>query len=191
MMNRKIIYKLMLLAGLGLFLGGCSDSDSYSTLLKKEEKAANWFLSNQKVCLDIPADGQFEIGENAPFYKLDEDGYVYMQVVNPGSETSRPQKGDQVYFRYNRINLKTWYESGSEVSTGNDNNMEIATSGFVYDDYSLNSTIMYGRGIQNALSYLGYNSEVNLVLRSYYGFTSDQSQCIPYLINIRYFKAEY
>ena len=41
------------------------------------------------------------------------------------------------------------------------------------------------------MRYLGYNSEVNLVLRSYIGFTNDQAQCLPYAMNVRYFKPEY
>lgn len=169
----------------------CSDSESYSNLLKKEEKACNWYLSGQRVCNEIPADSVFETGKDAPFYKLDDDGYVYMQVVNPGSATLKPKKGDVVYFRYEGRNIRAMYTGGSDASSGNGNDMQMATAQIVYDDYSLQSTINYGKGIQMALSYLGYESEVNLVLRSYYGFTSNQSQCIPLLINIRYFKAQY
>ena len=58
-------------------------------------------------------------------------------------------------------------------------------------DIHLSSYLEYGTGIQMPLKFLGYGSEVNLVLKSYYGFQEDQTSCIPYLINIRYFKPEY
>lgn len=190
-MRIKTIFQFVLTGIMSVCLLSCSDSDSYSNLLKKEEKATNWYLSNQKVMLDLPSGDNIITGKDAPFYKLDDDGYVYMQVVDKGDMNSRPEKGDLVYFRYNRLNLRTLYEADSEVAEGNDNDMQLAAASFVYDDYTLSSTVKYGKGIQMALSYLRYNSEVNLVLRSYYGFTSDQSQCIPYLINIRYFKTEY
>lgn len=190
-MKIKSIFPYLLITFFLLSISSCDDNESYSNLLKKEEKATNWFLSNHKVSLEIPEDGKFIQGKDAPFYRIDNDGYVYMQVINPGFETSRPKKGDLVYFRFQRSNIKSMYESGTESTGGNSNNMEMSASSFVYEDYSLEGTIQYGKGIQTALSYLGYNSEVNLVLKSYYGFTSDQSQCIPYLINIRYFKAEY
>lgn len=45
--------------------------------------------------------------------------------------------------------------------------------------------------LDGLLKYFGYNAEVNLVLRSYYGFTTDQSECLAYIYNIRYFKPEY
>ncbi len=54
----------------------------------------------------------------------------------------------------------------------------------------------YGSGIQMPLKFFGYDCEVNLVLKSYYGFTNynnynDQSSCQPYLVNVRYFRPEY
>lgn len=186
----KFIYCLLAIAS-AFGWAGCSKTESYSSLLKKEEHAANWYLSNKKVCTELPPDSVFVYGEDAPFYKLDEDGYVYMQVVNPGSETDRPETGDLVYVRYNRTNLKSLYETGTLSSNGNNSNMEMATVQIVFNDFSVVNSQKYGRGIQDALSYLGYNSEVNLVLRSYYGFTSDMGQCIPYIINLKYFKAEY
>lgn len=190
-MNRMTKYLGLALIACGLALSGCSKSESYSNLLKQEERASNWYLSNHKVRNDIPSDSIFETGTDAPFYKLDEDGYVYMQVVNPGSEDDRPKRGDLVYFRYNRTNIKYLYQNGISSSNGNSSNMEMASAQFVYQDFSVATSSQYGRGIQDALSYLGYNSEVNLVLRSYYGFSSDMSQCIPYIINIKYFKSEF
>lgn len=176
-------------------LSSCSNSQSYSNLLNDEEKATNWWLSNQKIELVIPSDSVFQCGEDAPFYKMDNDGYIYMQVINPGTDrkVECPKTGDTVYFRFLRTNIKYLYEGYDVTPEGNGgaNSGQIGPYSFVFGNYSLSTSSQFGSGIQLPLTYLGYNSEVNLVLRSYYGFSTDQSQCNPYLINIKYFKAEY
>lgn len=176
-----------------LSLGSCSKSESYSYLFRKEEEATNWYLSSKKICTEIPADSVFITGEDAPYYKMDSDGYIYMQVINPGDPNNRPKKNDMVNFRFTRTNIKTLYQTGSATSEGNEEDMEITSTEFQFGNYELTSSQTYGKGIQIPLNYLGYNSEVNLVLRSYYGFTTDysQAQCIPYAIHIKYFKVEY
>lgn len=173
--------------------GGCSKGKSYSELLKEEEQAVNWFLADHKICLEIPADGNFEVGEDAPYYKMDEDGYVYMQVLNPGDPDSKPEEGDVVYFRFKRCNIKYLYAGEEPVWVGNADNADasVANTSFVFGNKTLSSTTMYGEGIQVPLEYLGYNSEVNLVIKSPEGLSSDISQCIPYIYNVKYFKAEY
>ena len=67
-----------------LLLTACKDTKSYSELLNDEEKAVNSFLAHQKVINEIPADTVFETGSDAPYYKIDEDGDIYMQVIKPG-----------------------------------------------------------------------------------------------------------
>ena len=196
------------ITGIGTFLsgaliiGGCSKSQSYSELLREEEKACNWYLADKNVDLELPDDIETIIttqtldangvayGDNAPFYKLDEDGYVYMQVVravfdDPVSE------GDLVYFRFLRESIKDLYEGVEGGQTGNSDYLPNGTTSFIYKNTFLSSTTTWGTGIQMPLKYMGYNSEVNLVLKSYYGFTDEQSYCIPYIINLRYFKPEY
>lgn len=121
---------------------------------------------------------------------MDEDGYLYMQVVNPG-DTTRVKKGDRVIFRFMRCNIKNFYKNGIEEWAGNADNMEYATASFRFDSYVYEDSQKYGQGIQIPMKYLGYNSEVNLVLRSYIGFASDQSACLPYAMKVRYFKPEY
>ena len=185
--------KILTTACLGALLLGaaaCSDSESYSDLLKEEEKATNWYMAGKKICLEIPADSVFETGENAPYYKMDEDGYLYMQVINPG-DTVKAQKGDKVYFRYKSMNVKDLYKYGKETWSGNADNMEYAPAIFWFDNFSLQDSQKYGEGIQVPLKYLGYNSEVNLMLRSYMGFAANQANCIPYAMNVKYIKAEY
>lgn len=189
---------LLLLLLTGAITSSCSKTESYSELLREEEKAVNWYLATQKVELEIPEDSiSFITGEDAPFYKLDENGYVYMQVISKGELTpegkiANPVKsGDLVYFRFTRENLKFLYEGLEAGSEGNSENLTNGTSSFVYKNTYLQSTTSFGTGIQMPMKFLGYDSEVNLVLRSYYGFSTDQTSCYPYLINIRYFKPEY
>jgi len=186
----------LLLSGFGAV--SCSKTQSYSELLREEEKAVNWFLASKKVCIDIPADSiSFETGEDAPFYKLDENGYVYMQVINKGEinpSTHRPanpvESGDVVYFRYLQKSIQDLYNGADTEWMGNANDLTTPAS-FVYKNTYLNSSTRYGTGIQMPLKFLGYGSEVNLVLKSYYGFSENQTYCIPFIMNIRYFKPEY
>lgn len=73
----------------------------------------------------------------------------------------------------------------------NDMNNVLGNTSLIYGNMQVEGTALYGTGIQVPLNYLGYNSEVMLVVRSYQGFTTDQSQCIPYVYNVKYYKAEY
>lgn len=180
---------------LTLFFASCSKTESYSDLLKKEQKASNWFLAQQKVCNDIPADSVFQVGPDAPYYKMDADGYVYMQVLKVEKNREFPATGDQVYFTFTRYSIEDMYANNTLDVTGQgnqDNFMNtIGDTYFIYNNYSVNSSARWGSGIQQPLSYLGYNSEVNIVLKSYYGFSDEATTCIPFLVNVRYFKSEY
>lgn len=188
--NTKIVMASVL-TGIMLSMSSCEETKSYSELLTEEEHAVNWYLAQHIVSLEIPQNGDFEVGEDAPYYKMDKDGYVYMQVINKGSETDRPEKGDLVYFRFMRLNLKNYQSSGYEVWEGNSEDLNFTSSSLVYGNNVLTSTTQYGEGIQVPLEYLGYDSEVNLIVKSPEGFTEDASSCLPYVYNIRYFKAEY
>ncbi len=190
---KNIGFSILTMSVLGIWCNSCSDTKSYSELLRDEEKATNWYMANQKIELDIPSDSILEYGENAPFYKMDEDGYLYMKVLNPGDRNNRPVKGDMVYFRFLRQNINTLYATGSAKWEGNSNDMNnpLGSTSLIYGNLRLEGTALYGTGIQVPLDYLGYNSEVMMVVRSYQGFTTDQSQCIPYVYNVKYYKAEY
>lgn len=176
-----------------LTLTGCKDEVSYGDLLRDEEKAVNWYLAQQNVETEVPSDSIFVAGEDAPYYRMDDDGHVYMQVVNPGDTNDRPNAGDKVYFRFSRRNLKVMYEGGEAAVEGNLDNMNSALgpTSFFYGNTTYPTTTQYGTGLQIPMDYLGYYSEVNLVLKSYAGFTTDQSQCVPYVMNVKYYRAEY
>lgn len=193
-MTIKFKFAFTVLAFLGMSLMSCSKSESYSDLLKKEQKVSNWFLAQHKVCNEIPSDSVFEIGPDAPYYRLDDDGYVYMQVLKVG-DRKIPESGDQVYFTFTRYNIETMYNDNTLSIDGEGNQDDFLTSVgntyFIYKNFSVTSSSQFGSGIQMPVSYLGYDSEVNILLKSYYGFSQENTTCIPFLVNTRYFKAEY
>lgn len=188
-------FVFIVFTALTLGLGSCEKSQSYSELLRQEEKAVNRFLAGQRVENKIPEDSiSFETGKDAPFYRLDTDGYLYMQVINKGDLSQKVKPGDLVYFRFNREDLKAKYLGQDTGTIGNQNGFQNSADysfSFVFKNNYLASTEAWGLGVQWPLKFLGYNSEVNLVLQSYYGFSDDQTQCIPYLINIKYYRPEY
>ena len=93
---------------LALF-ASCKDSKSYSELLDDEEKSINSFLAHQKVLKQIPADTVFQTGADAPYYQIDDNGNVYMQVLKAGDRTNnRAQEGETIYFRFGRISINRW-----------------------------------------------------------------------------------
>lgn len=183
---------LGLLTLLGLAVAGCEKGESYADLLKKEEKAVNWYLSGESVETVIPSDSVFITGEDAPFYKMDEDGAVYMRVIDAGNG-EKVENGDRVYFRFSRMNLRNFYEADYEQWVGNSNNLTTSTqsTSFIFGNYTLSSSYQYGTGIQLPLKYLSYNSRVRLVLKAQAGFYAEQSQCLPYVVDVRYFKGTY
>lgn len=192
-MTKNIFSKGLLFLLFFPLLISCEKGESFADLLKKEEKAVNWYLSGESVMIDVPADSIFITGEDAPFYKMDEEGNVYMRVIDAGDRDDRPQTGDRVYFRYSRMNLRNFYEADYEQWIGNSSDLTPSTpsTSFIFGNYTLSSSYQYGTGIQLPLNYLGYNSRVRLVLKAQSGFYSEQSQCIPYIYDIRYFKGIY
>lgn len=193
---RSIGIKISLcaVALMALLMVSCDKTESYTDLLKKEQKAGNWFLAQHRVCNDIPKDSVFEVGPNAPFYRMDDDGYIYMQVLRVG-DREYPESGDQVYFTFTRYNVETMYNNNtlSVEGEGNQDDFLQGTSStyFLLGNTSLGSSASFGSGIQMPVTYLGYNSQVNILLKSYYGFLSESTTCVPYLVNVRYFKGEY
>ncbi|WP_303408659.1 hypothetical protein [uncultured Duncaniella sp.] len=64
-MKRQILSIFPILALL-LAATSCSDSKSYADLLNEENQLVNAFLAEHRVIEEIPADNNFEVGEDAP-----------------------------------------------------------------------------------------------------------------------------
>lgn len=177
-----------------LSLTSCEDGKSYADLLDDEEKAVNWYLAQYKVETIVPEDSNFEVGENAPFYRLKNDGSVYMRVIRKGDMENRPQEGDRVFMRFTRYDIQNIYKGYDTSGVGNDTDLSLNPDGMslVYGNNVLPSTVQYGEGLQLPLDYLGYNCEVDLIVKSTQGMTAEMSNCVPYVYkSLKYFKAEY
>ena len=176
------------LAALAL-LTACSDDQSYADRLNEERNAVNAYLANHRVVMSVPEDSIFEVGPDAPFYRIDVDGNVYMQVLNAGDRVNdRAKTSEPIYFRYARYNLSTWYADGTwTMTSGNENTMDAVSCSFNYADYTLPSSSQWGYGLQYPLLFLGVECEVNLIIKSQYGFTSEISYVTPFFYHVRYY----
>ena len=168
----------------------CSKSKSYAELLNDESYAVNSFLANYRVINSIPSDTVFEVGENAPYYRLNDEGTLYMQVLDPGTRTDRAVYDELIYFRFMRTNLSELWKTGEAIPEGNDVDMSIEPTSFRYQNFTMSSYTTYGTGIQEPLKYLGIDCRVNLVVKSQLGLTSEISAVVPFLYNLRYFRAQ-
>ena len=187
-MKRNIISIFSLLAKL-LATSACSDSKSYADLLNDENKLVNAFLAEHRVLEEFPGVDECEAGPDAPYYRVDDEGNVYMQVVRKGDGTF-PETGDRVYFRYLSFDLN-YFVVGSDanIGSGNLNNTGNSTpTYFLYDDFSIEQSSQYGTGIQIPVGLLGYNCKVNVIIKSQAGPTSTMSYVVPYLYKIAYYK---
>lgn len=169
---------------------GCKDQKSYSDLLQDERKACNAYLAQHRVENSVPADNAFEVGENAPYYKLDDEGNFYMQVLDPGDPDDMAQRDDLIYFRFMRLSLTDWYTYGVESWTGNADDMILSPTSFRYQRNDLSSTYQYGQGLQLPLSYLGVGCHVRILIKSQYGFTDEIAYVTPFVYDIRYFRPQ-
>lgn len=187
----KSICKIALSALLStVVLSSCNDRKSYAELLTDEMHAVNTFLANHNVILDIPADNDFEVGPDAPFYRLDEEGNVYMQVLSKGNPDMMAESDDLIYFRFTRSSLYTYDPSDGSFSNswGNSEDLSVGSASFRFNNYTLSSSSQWGAGLQTPLLYLGMFSRVNLVIKSQYGLSSEISQVVPfYYYDVRYF----
>lgn len=196
----KIIKSLTLVAVAGLSLCSCNDGKSYAEMLRDETESTNYYLSSFQVINSVPADSVFvsvadmearglsreEALAVTPFYRLDDDGDVYMQVVNPGTG-EKADDNQLIYFRFNRSNLNYYYSDGVWISDGNSSDLGTEPSSFRYNNYSLESSYSWGSGLQMPLHFLKLNCEVNLVVKSTVGLVNEQSSVVPYLYNVRYY----
>ncbi|MCH5221606.1 MAG: DUF4827 family protein [Muribaculaceae bacterium] len=167
-----------------VFSISCEDTKSYAELLSEEDAYVNNFLSDNKVILEIPADTIFEYGPNAPYYRIDNDGMLYMQVINPGTPGNKVQYNEQIYFRYTRYMLSMYKEG--KLPNGEGNNLTLGACWFRYSNFQIESSYMWGYGVQYPLSLLPVDCEVNLVVKSQMGPTSEQTDVLPYLWHLTF-----
>lgn len=166
------------------------DGKSYSELLNEETRSVNRFLADQWVLTEIPADTVFQVGPDAPYYQLDEEGNIYMQVLDAGSG-EKAESDQPVYFRFMRYNLSDYAGDLSKCrSEGNQDDMGQSPTSFRFDNYTLPSSSQWGAGIQMPLMFLPMNCDVNLIVKSQYGLTNEISYVVPYLYRIRYYKSQ-
>lgn len=186
----KIKSLIAILAPIALlaFLSSCDDNKTYAELLQDEDHYVNNFLADQMVINRIPEDSVFITGEDAPYYRIDEDGQIYMQVIDPGTPGNKVTDNELIYFRYTRYNLAYYSDGKLNYGGGNDDDMSSANTSFRYGNTTLQSSTQWGSGIQTPLAFLSVDCQVNLVVKSQYGFTSEMAEVKPYLFQLRYFK---
>lgn len=188
-MRIKTIFVFAILAVAMMMATSCSDKKSYADFLNRERYATNAYLANCRVVNEIPSDTVFETGEDAPFYRIDKEGNVYMQVIRcTDRKTDKAKPSEKIYFRYMRYNLIYWYYYDTWYGEGNEDDMSFSSTYFQYGDYSLSSSSQWGYGIQLPLSFVGVESEVNLIIKSQFGLAAEISNVQPYLYHIRYFR---
>ena len=183
----KILSGILTMLLCAIMVVSCDEQKSYAELLDEENKAVDKFLKTQTVINTIPADSIFEVGANAPYYRLDEDGYVYMQVLLNGAE-GMARYNEVIFYRYSRINLLTWAEGGEQLPSGNDNDLSNPYS-FNFENDATTTSSQYGSGIQLPLNYLQMPCKVNVIIKSKFGSLNDLTSVPPYLYTVRYYRS--
>lgn len=158
-------------------------------LKKTEQRAMKKYLSKFDVVDELSTFDNIQVGSVAPFYKLNPEGTVYMQVVKMGT-ASAAAYGEKIYFRFMRYNLLSYLENGVlPQGQGNANDPTESTTFFEVGS-EMPSTTQWGTAIQMPILLgLPIDSEVNLVVASEAGLTSEISGVVPFLYNIQYFKS--
>ena len=180
------------LAVAAMFASSCNDGKSYAQLLNEEDMYTNNYLADHYVELSIPEDTVFqtvaEVGSKAPCYRLDEDGMLYMQVINAGTKGNRVADDEQIYFRYMRFPLALY--SNGTLPSGEGNMITISPAWFRFNNFQLQTSYQWGQGVQMPLHYLPVDCEVNIVIKSQMGLSDETANVQPYLWHITYQRRE-
>ncbi len=192
MINLRKYITLAAVAAVLLASVSCSDDLSYSDRLNIERNSVNAYLANNRVRNEIPEDSIFITGSGAPFYRLDDEGNVYMQVVNAGDRVNdRAVTDETIYFRYTRYSLNSWYSYGYLiVDDTNEADMSVSATSFKYMNFTLSTSSQWGYGLQMPLTLLGVECEVHLIIKSQYGLTDEIANVTPYLYHVRYYHSQ-
>lgn len=156
-------------------------------LRNRENRAINKYISQFRVIDAVPDIKDMQTGSDAPYYKLDVDGKVYMQVLQKGNG-SVPEYGDKIYFRFDRYNLIYFLENGYLGDPfGNISDISSSATSFILND----EDSQWGSAIQMPLLLgLPLGSEVNLVVASDLGFTNEIANITPFLYKVMYLRNE-
>lgn len=156
---------------------------------KKEVEAIKKYLRKFDVVEQLPQLADIQEGPVAPFYRLNDEGTAYMQVVRKGSGPVATT-GEQIYFRFNRYNLLKYMDDGVlPPAQGNWSDMVPVATSFVLGSND-GPSAAYGTAIQMPLLLgLPVDSEVNLLVASSAGFAADAATYTPYLYTVRYYTA--
>lgn len=170
----------------------CDDTRSYAELLSDENKSVNNFLVEHKVIGYEKRDStfQFEYGENAPYYQLDEEAQLFMQVIDPGTPDNRVKYDQLIYMRFQRYNLNQFKDGELPDGSGNNSDLTQGSASFRFNNMQAQNSSQWGEGVQVPLIYLPLDCEVNLVVKSQMGRYDEISSVIPFLYRIRYFKSQ-
>lgn len=185
----KSISPLAFAAMLMATLGSCENSSkTYAEHLNDQNLYVNNFLADQRVINSLPADTVFETGPNAPYYRIDQEGNLYMQVVDAGTPGDTVAYNELIYFRFTRYPLSAYSNGEFSSEEGNSSNVLDGGYKFRFGNYEVSSSVQFGSGVQVPLQYLPIDASVNIVVKSQYGFYAEQSYVQPYLYSIRYFR---
>lgn len=156
-------------------------------LRDREMRAIKKYINQFKVIDAVPDVKDIQTGSDAPYYKLDAEGKVYMQVLHKG-DGSVPEYGDKINFRFDRYNLIFFLEHGHlGAPSGNASDISFSATSFILND----EDSPWGSAIQMPLLMgLPLGSEVNLVVASDLGFTNEIANIIPFLYKVRYLQDE-
>lgn len=156
-------------------------------LRNRENRAIKKYISQFKVIDAVPDLKDIQTGSDAPYYKLDVDGKIYMQVLQKGNG-SVPEYGDKIYFRFDRYNLIYFLENGHLGDpSGNISDISSSATSFILND----EDSQWGSAIQMpVLLGLPLGSEVNLVVASDLGFTNEIANITPFLYRVMYLQDE-
>lgn len=156
-------------------------------LRNRENRAINKYISQFRVIDAVPDIKDIQTGSDAPYYKLDVDGKVYMQVLQKGNG-SVPEYGDKIYFRFDRYNLIYFLENGYLGDPfGNISDISSSATSIILND----EDSQWCSAIQMPLLLgLPLGSEVNLVVASDLGFTNEIANITPFLYKVMYLRNE-
>lgn len=182
---RNLLYGIIALSCLAA-TQSCSDSKSYAELLEVENQSVNRYLADQRVIGYQPDFKDFKVGPDAPYYQIDEEGNLFMQVIKLGTD-GMAEDNQLVYFRFDRYNLSNYVQGEEITGEGNSNTIEYGDQSFRMGNTTLESSTQWGSGIQFPLTLIPLGSEIKLIVKSQYGWTAEISYVQPFLYHLRYY----